>query len=112
MPLKLEVRNNFFRKSSGEMRASRNFETRKNFFSNGYAADNRAAFQQQNFFSGSGKISCGHEAIVAGANHDRVVVRHGCYSNLNRVSLSISRAASRPDAAMTPPPGWVQAPQR
>jgi len=94
------------------MRAGRNFVTGKNLFTNGYAADNRSAFQKQYFFSGFGKISCGHEAIVAGANHDRVVVRHGCYSNPNRVSLSIWRAASRPDAAMTPPPGWVQAPQR
>ena len=59
------------------MSAGRKLESRKYFFRDGNAADNRAAFQDQNFLSRLGEISRGHKPVVAGADDDRVVGCHG-----------------------------------
>ena len=60
-----------------QMSAGGEFKSRKNFFRHGDAADDRAALQNQNFFSRFGEISRGHKPVVAGADDDRVVSGHG-----------------------------------
>ena len=49
----------------------------KNLFAGGNTANHRAALQDENFLARLGEIGRGHQAIVAGANDDRVVFCHG-----------------------------------
>ena len=40
------------------------------------AAQHLAALQHHHFFARAGKVGCGHEAVVAAADHDRVIAIH------------------------------------
>ena len=61
--------------------------------------------EQQNTEPGPAERRGRREPVRTRADHDGVV-----FLRRHRPILKISRAASRPDAPMIPPPGWVPAP--
>src|SRR6202021_1394061 len=82
-------------------------ESGMKFFSDGRAANNRAAFEDEGPEALLREIERGDEGIVPGAeNHD--IALDGHY--LCPASFKISSAARRPGAPMIPPPGCVAEP--
>ena len=73
MLLEIEIRDDRRSEGAGQMGAGGVFEAGKNFLAGGAPADDRAAFQDQDFLPGLGQISRRDQAVVAGANDDRVV---------------------------------------
>ena len=68
-------------------------EAWKNFFAGADAADDRAALQDQDFFAGLGQIGRRHQAIVAGADDDRVVFSH--HGELLKMILAVTMSDIR-----------------
>ena len=106
--LKLHFARDFWKRRPGGVREGRNFEPGYKFVSNGCAADNCAALEDERLVPRLGKIKRRDEAVVARAENDDIALRRHGY----RVPLSfkISSAARRPGAPMIPPPGWVAEP--
>ena len=69
----IEVANDFRPQERDDVRADRKFESGKNFFGAGRAAEDVAALEHQNFLSSAREVGCVDEAVVAAADHDYVV---------------------------------------
>ena len=102
---KIEVPDHGGMKSTDAVSRSVELESREDLFRDGGAAHDLAPFQDENAESGPAKVGGGDEAVVARSDYDGIVPhRH------RGRSPRIRNAASRPDAPVIPPPGWVPEP--
>jgi hypothetical protein len=76
MLLQIEFGNDCRRKRAGKVSAGSVLESGDYLFAGGDTTDHRAALQDQDFFAGLGQIGRRHQAVVAGADDDRVVFIH------------------------------------
>jgi hypothetical protein len=73
----IEVANNFRTKKRDDVRENREFKAGDYFFGDGCAAENVAAFEDQDSLSCLGEVSRIHKAVVAAADDNNVVtLRH------------------------------------
>ena len=70
---KIEVANNFRAKQRDDVRKNGKFEAGDDFFGDGSAAENVAAFEDQNFFACFGEVGRIDKAVVAAADDNDVV---------------------------------------
>ena len=75
MTWKVEIANDLRPQQRNYIRANRELKPRHDLFGHGGATKHMAALQQQNFFSGACQVGGVHQAVVAAANHNYVVVR-------------------------------------
>ncbi len=101
-----------------QMRIARRVEAGCDVVSGGGAAQGGALLQDQHLAAGLRQHAGGGQAVVAGTDDDGVEAAHAARSArllpgaFMPRSRSTSRAALAPGAAMTPPPGWLEEPQR
>jgi hypothetical protein len=76
VPWQVELANDFGTKKRNNVRGHRELETWKNLFRDRGTAQNVAAFEYNDLFSGSSKIGCVHEPVVSGADYDDVIPLH------------------------------------
>src|SRR5580693_3935285 len=77
MARKLKLANDFRAKQRDDVRTFRKKEPGKDFFGDGSASKDMAAFEGEHLLPRFGKVSGVHEAVVAAADDDDVVVlRH------------------------------------
>src|SRR5215469_2833541 len=69
----VEVANDFGAQERDDIRADGEFESGDDFFGDGGAAENVAAFEDEDFFAGAGEVGRVGQAVVASADDDRVV---------------------------------------
>ena len=78
------------------------------------AAEGRPLLQEERAEPGLREVGRRDQAVVAAADDDRVVAGGGLdaaiYATFPFFAFRSSSAASRPFAAMIPPPGWVDEP--
>ncbi len=75
----VEIANNFRSEERNDVRANGKFEAGNDFFGDGGASEDVAAFEDENFFAGAGEIRRVHKAVVAAADDDYVVpLGHDC----------------------------------
>ena len=77
LALQVKIAGDFRGEGAREVSEARDLEPGKEFFRDRNAADDVALFQDQDFLSSHGEVSGGDEPVVAGADDDGVVVRHG-----------------------------------
>src|SRR5580704_7504181 len=74
---KLKLANDFRAKQRDDVRTFRKKEPGEDFFGNGSASKDMAAFEGKHLFPCLSKVSGVHETVVAAADdHDVVVLRH------------------------------------
>ena len=71
----IEVADDLGPEQGDDVRADGEFESRKDLFGDRGAADEVPAFEDEHFSAGARQICGGGEAVVARADHDRVVGR-------------------------------------
>ena len=69
----LQILNHFRTQHAGDVRSGGDAASGCDFFGDAAAADNFPALQHQRGESGSRKVSCRRQPVVAGADHDGVV---------------------------------------
>ena len=72
-----ELADHFGTQQAHDIGANRIFKSRIDLFGHRRAAEHMAALEHQNFLPCFGQIGGAGEAVVAGADDDRVVVGHG-----------------------------------
>ncbi len=95
-----EIADDFGTEQADDIGADRIFKTRIDLFSDRRAAEHMAALQDEHFFPGFGEIGCAGQAVVAGADDDRIIVGHGG-DLLKRAYLVISSAKSTRPAGLS-----------
>ena len=73
VPRQVEVADDFGTEQADDIGKHRKLEPREDLFGDRGTADAGAALQHQHFFPGARQIGGCHEAVVAAADHDRVV---------------------------------------
>ena len=102
---KVEVANDFRAQKRDDVRANGEFESGDDFFGDGRAAEDVAAFEDEDFFAGAGEVGRVHEAVVASADDDYVVgFGHGAVRALR---VRKERTFYRGRAAGTSAPGRI-----
>jgi hypothetical protein len=98
---KIEVANDFRAQKRDNVGADGEFESGDDFFGDGGAAEDVAAFEDEDFFAGASEIGRVGQAIVAAADDDRVVgFGHGSVRTKNggvKPPLQKPRCAKRTD---------------
>ena len=69
----VEIADDFRAQQRDHVRADGELETGEDFFSAGSAAENVAAFEHENFLSGTGEVGGVDQAVVAAADYDYIV---------------------------------------
>ncbi len=73
----IEFANDFGAKERNYVGTFGEEETRDDLFGDGGAAEDAAAFEDENFLSGFGQVGCVHETVVTASDDDHIVgLRH------------------------------------
>ena len=91
----IEIANDFRAQQRDDVGKDGKFEAGDDFFGDGGAAENVAAFEDEDFLAGFGEIRRVHQAVVAAADHDDVVfLCHGFLRVIQRDSKDELRSRS------------------
>ena len=111
MPRQIEIARDGRVQSVQQVRDAGNLVARHELARDGGAADLRCGFQHRDLQAGLREIGGGDQAVVAGADDDRVcLILRGHCTTPRLKSFRISCDALAPGAPMTPPPGCVPEP--
>ena len=76
VPRQIEITNDFGTQQAYDIGKHRELEAGKDLFRHGGTADPGPALEHQHLFPGARQIGGRHEAVVASADHDRVVAHY------------------------------------